>query len=450
MVKKISLIFITLLITCSLFAFERGLPVQFSSPRPEAGDPTLVPLPKLKNKAPIKLKVLVFPHTLKEDYRHGQPDDPFSVILESSHPFEVKGDGGVFFISKRIFLKSTGDEIIIHADGSDFFEAGKLSLAGSAPIKVIRSKNLDKSHSYLGRFEIIRKNSELRLINEVELEDYLRGVVPSEAIPSWPLNALKAQAVAARTYAIYHFQRFHLSATKGEWHVDDTARFQVYTGLSHVTNATDLAILESVGEIMTYKNKVIIAYFHSYSGGRTDSALNIFNQRNVPYSLGKDEVFSRDELRSELANNSHWIIDWTTDLFSKKELLIKFKKNRNLKKKFENFIIGKELSLLVKDINSRYGSVKNIEAIQGEQKASVHFRQLRKSIGWSKFPSYHFSMIEKDNGYRFRGHGWGHHVGMSQWGAYMMAKKFNQSYTQILHHYYSGIRIVSLQKKELL
>jgi stage II sporulation protein D len=424
-----------------LMAANNGLPIQSTNPIQDKDAATLLDIDFNKNTKNREMRVLVFPHTLKNDYRHGIPDDDSKVRFESTEKIELSNDTGLRLSSKTIDIVVNGTDMVVTLeDGTLISVASKINLIGKASIKVIRSLNLDKSHSYLGSFEILLKQKAMKVINNVSIETYLRGVVPSESIHTWPLASLKAQAVAARTYALYHNKSFE----KKEWDVDDTARFQVYTGLTHVQNSTDKAIKETANQVMTYNGKLIVAYFHSYSGGRTDSALNIFNQTSAPYCLGKEEVFTREELLQELQAGAHWIVNWSTELYSPENLLAIFKENSSTRGGFKSFVQGEGLKLNVVADNVMFDSHKTFEAVQNQHNTKLEFTKIRKSIGWSKFPSYHFKISDENGKYLFKGHGWGHHVGMSQWGAFMMAKKYNKTYQEILNHYYSGITIKEL------
>lgn len=443
--KILSFISLYFLLISHSLAFE--LPVQSQGPVPALGEPTMIPLELQKQSEDRKMKVLVFPHTLKNDYRHGIPDDPKMVDFNSQSVMSIETKTGLSLKSKTLKLKVVGQEILMELDkGRLAIETSGMTLTSATPIKVDRHLNRDKSHYYKGSIDVLLKKEELKVINTVTIEEYLRGVVPSEAVTTWPLETLKAQAVAARTYALYHYMGYKNEKEgeeKREWHVDDTARFQVYSGLSHVTDATDLAVQETSGKVMTYQGNIIVAYFHSYSGGRTDSALNIFGQTTVPYCLGAPELFTRDELLAELAPRAHWIVNWTTDEFTDNQIIAAFKKNDS-RGAFSQFELHKGLDLKVLETNPDFQSVKKLLVTQESEEAEINFTKVRSSLGWSKFPSYHFTMEESENGYQFSGHGWGHHVGMSQWGAFMMAKHHGKTFDEILHHYYSGIELTEL------
>ncbi|HEY0173999.1 MAG TPA: SpoIID/LytB domain-containing protein [Pyrinomonadaceae bacterium] len=140
---------------------------------------------------------------------------------------------------------------------------------------------------YRGRLEVFANTKgALTVVNVVTLEDYVRGVVPNELSPGgWPeLEALKAQAVAARTYAVSNLGRF---GAEGFDLTPDT-RSQVYGGRSTEHPLSDRAVLETRGRVATYKGAPINAYYTSTCGGRTEDGENIFGGATVPYLRGRE------------------------------------------------------------------------------------------------------------------------------------------------------------------
>jgi stage II sporulation protein D len=150
---------------------------------------------------------------------------------------------------------------------------------------------LNKYKLYRGRMRLLVTSSGLQAINVLPMESYLRGVVPAEVPATWPIEAVKTQAVAARTYA--------WSRLKGdlrEWDVVPTAANQVYGGYQHEHPSSDAAVLATQNLVLTYQGRVISALFHACSGGHTENSEYAFvNDRGdpgsvVPYLRGKPDV----------------------------------------------------------------------------------------------------------------------------------------------------------------
>jgi SpoIID/LytB domain protein len=151
-------------------------------------------------------------------------------------------------------------------------------LPGEEPLRLGRR--------YRGSIKVDVKGGRLRAINVVGLEQYLYGVVPSEVPDDWPAEALKTQAVAARSYAI--------STRKlgGDYDLFPDVRSQVYRGIDEEEETTNAAVDETAGEVVMYQGRVARTYFHSSSGGRTASAADVWpDSANVPYLVSVDDPY---------------------------------------------------------------------------------------------------------------------------------------------------------------
>jgi stage II sporulation protein D len=420
-----------LLILSESFGALSELPVQSHSPLNNEGPWGI----ELQHQiTPLKMRVLVFPHTLKKDYRHGVPDNPKKVVFYSEGLIELSGE----LLGKKVsFSYDKENGILMDIDGVKEKKEGPLVLRSTESIFLFREKNPNKTHQYMGDIEVRSGEKGLHIINHLLIENYVRGVVPNEVVKNWPMDVLKVQAVAARTYAVYHGLR---KKNDFFWDVDDTARYQVFTGLTHVAEKTDLAVAETSGEIMTFKNRVIKAYFHSYSGGKTSSAKKIFGEIDNEYCMENEEIFTREELLGEINPKFSWIVRWKTEEIKKLNFLKILKNNSITQKKFNNFEENINFTLKeVRDLEGFY-SLKKLWVIQRERKEFLEVKEIRKLFGHSKIYSYWFYFDKNDlDSFRLSGHGWGHHVGMSQWGAYMMAKNYGYNYKDILNHYYKNI-----------
>ena len=147
--------------------------------------------------------------------------------------------------------------------------------------------------TYRGTFEISRSGARLQLVNRVSLEAYLLGVVPGEMPKEWPLEALKAQAVAARTYAVRGLVEGRSFDLYSDW------RSQVYYGVGSEAPAATRAVRETRGQILTYEGKPAQVFYFSSSGGRTLSALDVFGT-DVPYLVAVDDPWD------EASPNHRW------------------------------------------------------------------------------------------------------------------------------------------------
>ena len=138
---------------------------------------------------------------------------------------------------------------------------------------------------YRGTFTLSSDGKKLSLVDTVALEQYLYGVVPSEVPSSWALEALKAQAVASRSYALA------LRKTSGTFDVYADTRSQVYGGILAEQTATTEAVDETAGRVLLYNGQVAITYFYSTSGGRTASIADVWNSQPVPYLVSVSDPY---------------------------------------------------------------------------------------------------------------------------------------------------------------
>jgi stage II sporulation protein D len=261
---------------------------------------------------------------------------------------------------------------------------------------------------YRGAVQVIPDGKELVAIERVDLEQYLYSVLGAEMSKDFPIEALKAQAVAARTYALYRSQ----AATKKPFDLDSTQNSQVYRGIASEASTTQAAVNATTGQIMTYQGKPILAVFHSASGGHTENVEDIWSS-SVPYLRGVPDY--------DLGTPGY---EWTKSV-SRAEA------SKSLK--------IPNVTSIAADRSTQYGSVVSLKVV-GDREKILTGSQLRTAL---KLRSLRFTIGATPDGFVFTGRGYGHALGMSQWGAYSMAQQ-GMTYTTILAHYYRGIDLGNL------
>lgn len=142
-------------------------------------------------------------------------------------------------------------------------------------------------NKYSGEIRIIKKGASLTTVNVLPLEEYLKGVVVAEMPHTWSREAIKAQALAARSYALRHLK------TGGSYDMDDSTAYQVYIGSAHRARS-DHAVEETRGEVVTYAGKIIPTYYFSTSGGWTENNENIWGGRALPFLRGVESAWEED------------------------------------------------------------------------------------------------------------------------------------------------------------
>ena len=260
------------------------------------------------------------------------------------------------------------------------------------------------SRWYRGRTHLVRQDNNLTAINQVDLEQYLYSVVGAEAFASWPIEALKAQAVAARSYALYKRK----TESNNLYDLDTTVGTQVYKGLDTEYLTTHQAVNSTAGQIMTYENRVILAAFHSSSGGHTENVEDIWVSA-LPYLRG---VVDYDQESP--------VFEWNKSISMSQ---------------VKNLIGGVgRIKAMIPQKTTPQGRVVMMKVVGSRGSTQVSGRKLRKVLD---LRSTLFRIRVDGNSIQVYGRGFGHGLGLSQWGAYHLAKK-GVTYNQILAHYYQN------------
>ena len=287
--------------------------------------------------------------------------------------------------------------------------------------------------TYRGFFDLSPgKNGRLTVVNQLSMEEYLFGVVPGEISPrTYPEDsALRAQAIAARTYALNNMGRF---SDEG-FDLTDDVRTQVYGGVSIEQPTTNDAVRETYGITLYYKGKPINAMYSADCGGKTEDYANVFDAREVPYlrsvkcpSAGASGHVRRD--RSGGKTNQSWKVSFTL-----KEV------SRRLRRLSGD--IGPLVDMEPAQIG-KSGRAVQIRLIGTEGSTEVNGYRVRRALG---LRDTLFSIHQKKNAdgtiatLSFHGRGFGHGVGLCQIGAVQMARA-GANYEEILMAYYSGVKI---------
>ena len=323
---------------------------------------------------------------------------------------------------------------------------------------------------YPGTLQYYEEKDGWVIVNEVPLEEYLRWVVPSEMPSRYAAEALKAQAICARTYAVWHMQDY--AYPEYEAHVDDSVSFQVYHRVEP-QESTDQAVRETAGQIMLYQNKPVKAYYFSTSCGSTTDE-NIWekgDREKTPYIAGRlvNTKKSEKNLTSEKAFAKFIRKKHADDLeitepwyrWNCYVALPQIQENAEKQLEFEEKIIQVEVTE-----RNTGGAVQRL-LLRGEQASesvtyeypirqllsipggAIHKNDGTEAEGSSLLPSGYFVLepVQKDGktvGYEVYGGGLGHGAGMSQNGARILAEQ-GETYEFILHYFYKDIELAILK-----
>lgn len=277
---------------------------------------------------------------------------------------------------------------------------------------------------YRGRTLLVPQNDRVTAINVVDLDAYLYSVLGSEMSPSWHQEALKAQAVAARSFALYRRQRTKTNL----YDLGSTQTWQVYRGVATEGRTTVAAVQATQGEVLTYNGEVIEAVFHSSSGGHTENVEDVWGGFR-PY-LRAVVDYDQDSP----------VFEWNA-MFSGDDL------GRRIGG------VGRVQSMVPIQTTPR-GSILKLKVVGNQGQRVLTGAEVRKALG---LRSTRFQVIPPSNSevnslkaqpggnqFQLKGYGFGHGVGMSQWGAYGLARS-GRSYRQILAHYYQGTTLTQIQ-----
>lgn len=330
-------------------------------------------------------------------------------------------------------------------------------------------------YSYRGVIEIYKNASTVNAVNILPLEDYLLGVVTSEMPQSWPIEAIKAQTVAARTYAEYNLGKH------GKYDLCDNTDCQQYNGVNGESSAGKQAVNATKGVMAYYNGSLISATYFSSSGGHTQSAADVWGT-DIPYLVGVKEInetggkqwvrtFTYDEI-TELCKGASIDVGTVTSVRVGETLDGGFVKTmiiegtngsvtlerEDIRNLFKNSAEGSLYSRNFKISNTSVKS-NNVYVIAEDNEGSVDINVVSAvaengvvgpvqnsnivivgSEGEYVLSSGESNMSESQDSVTITGSGYGHGVGMSQYGAKGMAE-LGYTYDEILKYYYTGIDV---------
>jgi len=280
---------------------------------------------------------------------------------------------------------------------------------------------------YRGWVELIPGESGVIAINQVGLEDYVSSVVGSEMGHRFPMEALKAQAVASRTYALYHRSR----RSQQPFDLGSGIDWQVYKGVAAESNRTQAAARETAGQVLVHQGQLINAVFHSSGGGHTDDAGNVWLESR-PYLQGVPDF-----------DHHSPVFSWTATIPA-----------HQIQQLADGIGAIRSIEILR---SSPWGRAITLRLVGSQGSKDIRGNEFRKALGLrstmitisprgetattasltparASFPAF----------FEIQGRGYGHGVGMSQWGAAALASQ-NYSYQQILSHYYRNTSLAVVE-----
>ncbi|MDB4896634.1 MAG: spoIID [Firmicutes bacterium] len=453
---------------------EAAAPTPAPSPTPVPVLPALAPVPGPKPAPPA-------------------PANPIRIGLGRSQSIvDLTAPGGIAVVAAGViqWQSAPNQAVRLTLSGTQILVAG-LAKPLTGPVRLVpvqpEPSNVISYNRkpYRGEFEVLvnTKDKRLSVVNVLNLDDYLMGVVPKEMPTSWPAEALKAQAVAARTYAILNKGKYNNEG----FDMTDTTMDQAYGGLAGEKPSSNGAVAATAGQVLTYAGKLAGTYYHSSSGGHTENNEIIFQSAPIPYLRGVEDydnvpgntkyswtyTYTPDEFAKQLASASAAI----GPVVGAEPAGVIGSSGRPSRWSLKGVLSS--ITLTAEQVRWAFGLPSSVRTITvktaqpgngdhiyqpGEQVYAVgangvtQARNVQDSTvvgasGVQQFPadgvlvahgpagqSGGTSPTPTTGAVEVTGGGYGHAVGMSQWGAYGMATQ-GKSYAEILTHFYQGTKV---------
>lgn len=310
-------------------------------------------------------------------------------------------------------------------------DRGEQSLKGSLGLSLVTLGEGSSAKKYRGEMLFIPSGGGLTVVNRLPLEEYLYGVVPSEMPATWPSEALKAQAVAARSFALAQME-----VTRDNLFDVLTSQLnQVYGGYGSECQAATEAVNDTRGQALLNGTKPVTAFFHSSSGGYTENSQDVWSNP-LPYIKTRPDPYDIND------KHYNWVVSYDAD-----ELI------EQLAKKNYRFSSIEDIEIL--EETSSGARVKRIKITGLGEDGEKLTREIGNADAVRVALGLKSALFEMDKdfegsrgdkrlaGVSFTGSGWGHGLGMSQFGALNMAEQ-GYNYQDILKYYYANVAINSL------
>lgn len=331
---------------------------------------------------------------------------------------EVKVDGeGILATDEKGMPQVLSFPLTVKRASNNFLSASgrqlrRLTVASPSVLRL-------NSKGYRGVLEFFPTEKGVLVVNELPLEEYLVGLINCEISSLWPIEAVKAQAVIARSYAVYQKDIRNGSL----YHLESSVMDQVYDGADIEDSRAARAVRETSGEVLVYSGKIIQAFYHANCGGHTEAAMNVWGA-NLPYLKGVDCKYCIN------TPPARW------------EQTISLKKIESLLRG-AGYQVGTVRGIKPGKYNFS-GRMQNLTVVSTKGELLITAVNFRKVMGFSVLKSTNFTVRPHGDEIVFTGSGNGHGVGLCQWGAKQRAGDgFN--YREIVSYYYPGVTLEKLK-----
>jgi stage II sporulation protein D len=334
------------------------------------------------------------------------------VTVTSSGPMRVTAEGWTATLSGSVRVQLGGGRLIVN----DRKVTPPVRVVGASAYLTVDGTPVR------GDLVLTVRDRHVFVINEVGLEDYVRSVVPSEVPSDWPVEALKVQAILARTYALYQ------KAERGGNHfdVDATVQSQVYGGIPSEDGRTSRAAEATAGRVVRFGGQLAFTPYHSTSAGPTEDAMEVWGV-DLSYLKGVDCSFDTESPAAK----------WTRRV-SLDEIEAALGQ--------AGYRVG-PIGSITPLRRNRSGRVSAVRLVHAGGALILKGEDLRRIIGYRRLPSMRFDVTafavdaqtQRVEAW-FEGGGWGHGVGLCQWGMKALAER-GWTADQIIAYYYPGTTV---------
>ena len=357
------------------------------------------------------------------------------LIISVNGTISISDEDGVIAVvnsgNKLKFINNTTDLNLIIGNRS--FNSDRFIITPTDQSEIIKINN----KRYRGRINIFIGDSKIIQINQIGLEDYVKGVMTKE-MPigkgSENYDALKAFSICIRTYAYNK-----LTEKKDFFDIYSDTKDQVYGGVDGESEITNNIVDETEGQLLFYENSPAVMFYHSTCGGQTENVQNVFGNNSIPYLISLKDG---NEPYCKISPRFEWTEKYSESTFINRLFKAKLIENENyfvsdilIESRFESGRVN-ELNIIVNDGNE----IQKTIFLKGNSIRSI----IRSSDDKSILKSTLFDVsIDAERNIIINGKGNGHGVGLCQWGAIVQSKK-GIEYRKILNHYFPGTEIKSL------
>ncbi len=365
-------------------------------------------------------------------------------IISSSDSLQLHGKYVLTSEEAKYELGAKNKELVLHYKPAGYrlttvyrlFSFTKSDRIQLQPSAIKKHYFTFRNHSYPGRLVITSSSNGLKLINYVDLETYLKHVVPAE-IPSHTqkyFEALKAQAITARTYALERIaDRSHR-----DFDVYNDQRDQVYTGIKSQSELADQAVRQTRGVVLMFNDSLAHVFFHSTCGGISAAPQEVWPGIHATYLKSKEDVLGKEFTCAE-SPYFRWQQWYTLSQF---DSLFVNRFHRSFLHRTVQDTTRLNLSLRIAD-RTVSGRVKTMQVTYGDTTFTLQGYQIRSFFGNSRgasLPSTLFYLKPSfaDSAFCICGGGYGHGVGLCQWGALHMAEKGFKYFDILVNKYFPG------------